>query len=287
MPTRRCASSRCRNSSQPAPRPGIASIVLDNDGTLRRVPRYPDGFAAVLAASRRRDAGRRAGRRAAADVRPGAHLPTVSYYQALSPDEFLPKDFFRGSVVIVGLSLQSAPAADAGGADSYATSFTLRSRHLVSGAEIQATIYENITRQPVHRCGLALAAGRLHDRRGAARRRRGLARHRLADGRAGRAGHRRLRSPAASCCCSSAGSTCRRSRRRSPSSRSRRRRARATTPPSGGCGAASCAPSRNICRRPGPAARRRPGAAASRRRAQDIVDPVQRRARLHHHFRER
>jgi adenylate cyclase len=125
---------------------GIASIVLDSDGTLRRVPRYRDGFAAVLATT--------AGV-TPADVPSGALLqsfgpartfPTVSYYQALSPDEFLPRDFFRGKVVIVGLSLQSAPTADAGGADSYATSFTLRSRHLVSGAEIQATIYENITK---------------------------------------------------------------------------------------------------------------------------------------------
>ena len=32
----------------------------------------------------------------------------------------------------------------------------------MSGAEIQATIYENLTRRPVHRCRLALAAGGLH-----------------------------------------------------------------------------------------------------------------------------
>ena len=126
---------------------GIASIVLDNDGTLRRVPRYPDGFATVLA---------EAAGSIVADVPAGSLLqtfgpartfPTASYYQALSPEEFLPKDFFKGRVVIVGLSMQSAPSADQGGADSYATSFTLRSRHLVSGAEIQATIYENLTRQ--------------------------------------------------------------------------------------------------------------------------------------------
>ena len=49
---------------------------------------------------------------------PARTFPTASYYQALSPDEFLPKDFFRGRVVIVGLCMQSAPAADAGGADA-------------------------------------------------------------------------------------------------------------------------------------------------------------------------
>ena len=85
---------------------------------------------------------------------PARTYPTVSYYQALTPDEFLPKGFFRGRVVIVGLSAcRSAPTADAGGADAYATSFTLRTGQLVSGAEIQATIYDNLTG------GLFIAAG--------------------------------------------------------------------------------------------------------------------------------
>jgi adenylate cyclase len=126
---------------------GIASVVLDNDGTLRRVPRYPDGFAAELA--------RMAGQ-TAQEVPAGALLKafgpartfqTVSYYQAMSPQRFLPKDFFRGRVVIVGRSLQSAPSVDAGGADFFATSYTLHSRRLVSGAEIQATVYDNITKR--------------------------------------------------------------------------------------------------------------------------------------------
>ena len=127
-------------------RAGIASIVLDSDGTLRRVPRYPDGFAAVLAASAGATTPQVPGGALLQTFGPARTFPTVSYYQALSPDEFLPRNFFRGKLVIVGLSLQAAPAADAGGANSFATSFTLRSRHLVSGAEVQATIYENITR---------------------------------------------------------------------------------------------------------------------------------------------
>lgn len=127
-------------------RTGIASVVLDNDGTLRRVPRYPDGFAAVLAQSA---GGTPAEVPEGALLRsfgPARSFQTVSYYQAMSPAKFLPKDFFRGRVVIVGLSLQSAPMVDAGGADFYPTSYTLRSKRLVSGAEIQATVYENLTR---------------------------------------------------------------------------------------------------------------------------------------------
>ena len=110
--------------------------------------------------------------------------------------------------------MQSAPAADAGGADSYATSFTLRSRHLVSGAEIQATIYDNITRQLFIAAGLAwllaactIAAALLAA--AAVWRGTGWMTAVFAAAR-----HRRFRSSAASCCCSSAGSTSRRSRRR-------------------------------------------------------------------------
>ncbi|WP_412535320.1 CHASE2 domain-containing protein [Mesorhizobium sp. BAC0120] len=125
---------------------GIASIALDNDGTLRRIPRYPDGFAAVLAKSAGVTPADIPDEALLQTFGPARSFQTVSYYQALKPAEFLPKDFFRGRVAIVGLSLQSSPSAEAGGADSYATSFTLRSKHLVAGAEIQATIYENITK---------------------------------------------------------------------------------------------------------------------------------------------
>lgn len=133
---------------------GIASVVLDNDGTLRRVPRYPDGFAAVLA----KMAGLTPQEVPAGTLLkafgPAGTFRTVSYYQAMSPGKFLPKDFFRGRVVIVGRSLQSAPTLDAGGADFYPTPYTLRSKRLVSGAEIQATVYENITK------GLFVSAAR-------------------------------------------------------------------------------------------------------------------------------
>jgi adenylate cyclase len=125
---------------------GIASVVLDNDGTLRRVPRYPDGFAAMQAKSAGKTPAEVPAGALLRSFGPARTFQTVSYYQAMSPAKFLPRDFFRGRVVIVGLSLQSAPTVDAGGADFYATSFTLRSKRLVSGAEIQATVFDNITR---------------------------------------------------------------------------------------------------------------------------------------------
>ncbi|MEO4001483.1 adenylate/guanylate cyclase domain-containing protein [Mesorhizobium sp. CAU 1732] len=123
--------------------PGIASISLDGDGTLRRMPAYPDSFARRL----RGIASGEAGEAASGLVQvygPARTYQTVSYYQALDPPEFLPPDTFRDRIVIVGLSLQNAPTIAAGGADAYATSHTWSTGRLVAGAEIQATLYDNL-----------------------------------------------------------------------------------------------------------------------------------------------
>ena len=127
-------------------RTGIASITLGGDGVFRHVPDYQDGFAAEL--------GRAAGLPVQVPGRdlllqaygPGRSYPTVSYYQALDPKNFLPANYFRDRIVIVGLSLQNAPAIDEGGADAFATPYTVHTGRLVSGAEIQATIFDNLTR---------------------------------------------------------------------------------------------------------------------------------------------
>lgn len=125
-------------------RAGIASIVLDRDGALRRVPLYPDGFAATLIHMNMGTAANLPQGTLIQTFGPARSYPTVSYYQALDPDNFLPPNVFRGRTVIVGLSMQSAPTTDAGGADAYATSWTARTGRLVSGAEAQATIYDNL-----------------------------------------------------------------------------------------------------------------------------------------------
>jgi len=123
---------------------GIASISLDGDGVLREIPSYDDGFAAIVAAA------------AGLEVelpQPGSRIqvfggprsyPTVSYYQALDPENFLPPGLFKDRLVIVGLSLQNAPSITSGGADAFATSHTVHTGKLVAGAEIQATIFDNL-----------------------------------------------------------------------------------------------------------------------------------------------
>lgn len=137
---------------------GIASVNLSEDGTLRQVPAYADGFAATLATV--------AGARPAPPPKgaliqtfgPARTYPTVSYYQALDPPNFLPEGIFRDRVVIVGLSLQNSPSIAGGGVDAFATSDTVHSRSLVAGAEIQATIYDNLVhRLFVERADAAIA----------------------------------------------------------------------------------------------------------------------------------
>ncbi|TNM62074.1 CHASE2 domain-containing protein [Aliirhizobium smilacinae] len=123
---------------------GIASIMLDRDGAFRRVPTVFDGFAATIATAGG-DAVEVPEEGKLVQVFGGARTyRTVSYYQALDPANFLPPGFFTGKTVIVGLSLQNAPSIDSGGADAFATSHTVHDGRLTAGAEVQATILDNL-----------------------------------------------------------------------------------------------------------------------------------------------
>jgi adenylate cyclase len=128
--------------------PGIASVFLDGDGTLRRMPRFPDGFAARLLATADGTANA-----TPPPVPEGALIqyfgpprtyPTVSYYQALDPAAFLPPNTFAGSAVIIGHSLQNAPELGTAATDVFETAFTATTGRLSAGAEVQATIFDNL-----------------------------------------------------------------------------------------------------------------------------------------------
>jgi adenylate cyclase len=136
---------------------GIASITPDGDGILRRVPGYADGFAAQLADVASRPAAIPANA-LLQTFGPARSYPTVSYYQALDPDNFLPENYFRDRVVMVGLSLQNAPTLSESGADVHATPFTIRTGRLIAGVEIQATIFDNLAgRLYIGRAGALIA----------------------------------------------------------------------------------------------------------------------------------
>jgi len=107
------------------------------------VPAYSDGFAARLLERAGVGVDSPAGSLLQA-FGPARTYQTVSYYQALDPAGFLPEGIFRDRIVIVGMSMQSAAGIDQGGPDNFATSYTPRSRRLVPGAEIQATVVDNL-----------------------------------------------------------------------------------------------------------------------------------------------
>ena len=129
---------------------GVASVVADGDGVLRSMPEPGNSMEALLAASGETPANIRGDRMIQYFGGPGSY-PTVSYYQALEPDVYLPPDFFRGQTVLVGLALQTATNVAEGGADVFETPYTLHSGLLTPGVEVQATIYDNL------RNGLSIA----------------------------------------------------------------------------------------------------------------------------------
>jgi adenylate cyclase len=128
-------------------RTGIASIDLGGDGVFRNIPHYEDGFAAMLLAAAGNTAATIPENAMVQSFGPARSYPTVSYYQALDPHNFLPEGIFRDRVVLVGLSLQNAPEIDKGGADAFSTPYTMNTGKLTAGVEIQATIYDNLRRE--------------------------------------------------------------------------------------------------------------------------------------------
>jgi len=131
-------------------RVGLASVVLDPDNVLRGMPAAADGFsletvkAAGLSSVQEAPTGEFQRRLLIRPMGPARTYPTISYYQALAPETFLPPDFLKDKIVFVGRSLQMAVPAETGGADSFATAFTSATGLLVPGVEVQATIMDNL-----------------------------------------------------------------------------------------------------------------------------------------------
>jgi adenylate cyclase len=124
---------------------GVTSVDLDGDGVLRRLPTVEDSFAAALLRERGETVPEVPGRALIQYLGGARTYPTVSYYQALDPPAFLPPDFFKGRIVLIGLSLKAAPTAQAGGADAFATPFTNKTGTLTAGVEVHATILDNLS----------------------------------------------------------------------------------------------------------------------------------------------
>jgi len=130
---------------------GMATLYFDPDGVIRRAPARVGEYESLARAALEKP------NATAADTAPGdralgrslhpllcfygaprSGVRTVSYYQALAPDQFLPEGVFDGCTVFVGFSL-GAGADLTTAADQYATPVGQRT----AGAEIQATAFAN------------------------------------------------------------------------------------------------------------------------------------------------
>lgn len=74
---------------------------------------------------------------------PPRTIETVSYYQALDPERYLPADKLRDKLVFIGFSTATAPV-DAGAKDSFPTPYSRWGAPQMAGVEIHATVAANL-----------------------------------------------------------------------------------------------------------------------------------------------
>ncbi|HKQ60162.1 MAG TPA: adenylate/guanylate cyclase domain-containing protein [Candidatus Polarisedimenticolaceae bacterium] len=122
------------------------NLPTDRDGVIRSAwPVHEDRSSLALAAYEVATGDRsrhQPGSRMLDYYGPPRTVPTVSLYQALDPQQFLPPDFFRDKIVFVGLSESAAsgPAPK----DAYLTPYRAASGSPTYGVEIHATLAANL-----------------------------------------------------------------------------------------------------------------------------------------------
>lgn len=132
------------------PPTGFVSIAPDSDGYLRRLRlEFPDGPAFSLAAVQRFLGGKSPPVVELGWMNftgPARHVPTVSYYQALNPEEYLPPDFFKDKLVFVGVSASSEANLYAPTADHFLVPFSRLNGAYMPGVEVHANAALSILR---------------------------------------------------------------------------------------------------------------------------------------------
>jgi adenylate cyclase len=123
---------------------GIVNILLDKDAIVRKfypVEEHEILFAkqvARLFVKQEFEVGENS---YVSYVGPPGSFTTVSYYQALEPSLFLPEDFFKNKIVIVGRHLKTSPEPGKTYPDIFATPFLFgRKTDMMSGVELQANM---------------------------------------------------------------------------------------------------------------------------------------------------
>lgn len=153
---------------------GLASIELDRDGRVRRLPVGADMlWRAIVDKLQQRLPGvvEPVEPPAGALIRfygPDHSYPYLSYYQALQADTLLPAGALADQIVLIGRDVNASFEVGAAQADAFATPFTPASRRLTPGVELHATVLENVLSgqfivpwPPFYAAALALAASGL------------------------------------------------------------------------------------------------------------------------------
>lgn len=129
---------------QKTPISGFVNLPMDHDGFVRRVKPSWNGLPPFsLAAALRHHPGPLPLPATDSDWiinfqgQPQT-VKTVSYYQALSPDYFLPPGFFRDKLVFVGLMVQSAVNAESMRPDYFPTPFSRVEGGYMAGVEVHS-----------------------------------------------------------------------------------------------------------------------------------------------------
>ncbi len=126
---------------------GEVNLPADRDGVIRSAWLAPEGRPGLALAAYEVATGdlshRAEGSRFIDYYGPARiGMKTVSVYQALEPDRYLPRDFFKGRIVFVGLSNPAAPGPTP--KDAFLTPFTGGRGETTYGVEIHATIAGNL-----------------------------------------------------------------------------------------------------------------------------------------------
>lgn len=127
-------------------RHGFVKIAQpDPDEIVRRMPQQPDSLATVaLQAASTETITPPAADALIQYFGPRGTYPTISYYRALNWQSALNTNLFKDKIVVVGFGQDSPAAVSARTADAFATSFTSRGAGATFGAEIHATILDNL-----------------------------------------------------------------------------------------------------------------------------------------------
>lgn len=129
---------------QAGARAGLASVSLDGDLVVRRIPGDGEAFwRQVLAQYQGGPVGPGDSGQLLRYLGADHSLRYVSYYQALDPEQFLPPGIFAGKIVLVGHDAKVSLGPESARGDAFVTPFTGVTGLLTPGVEIHGSFIAN------------------------------------------------------------------------------------------------------------------------------------------------